>query len=53
MVWNENTDLITNNAKNKNAYYCREAMFFKKVSKGERLRYKFYGYVNPCTTFWV
>ena len=35
MVWEANTGLITNNAKNKNAYYFIEAMFLKKVSKGD------------------
>jgi hypothetical protein len=35
MVWDANTDLITNNAKYKNADQFIEAMSLKKVSKGD------------------
>ena len=53
MVWEAKTGLITNNAKNKNAYYFIEAIISKNSLKEIGLRYQFYGYVYPCMTFWV
>ncbi len=53
MVWDANTDFITNNAKNKNAYFFIEAIISKNSLKEIGLRYQFYGYVYPCMTFWV